>query len=468
MSADSLRRHLARVTIETRAPLSLGAGRGDGVFDVSVARDANNLPYLPATSLAGVLRALWRDHYGHDPVEIFGAADNRASRLAISSGHIHDGNDVPVDGLVHERARLSGDPLLGPLLTDDLPHRDHVALDRRGSARAHSKFDRTFVPVGHRFTFDLAFESGCGDAADADWRRLLALLGSPAFRLGGATRNAYGAFRVHHVRAGEFDLRTQAGRAAYAATPARLDQPANALLPVDLPALAAGSGWQAIVLALQPEDFWRAGNGGHAFSRRDKLADALPYSERRVEWNGGRGSLAAEPHIVLPGSAIKGALAHRLAYHHRRLAGSFVDPAAPPDDTPDQAAKALFGYVDECGDGRAGRVLIDDLRLSAAAARIAVIQHNSLDRFTGGVRRGILFSEEVVGGAPFKLRLHVRDDALGELAEDERQRVRRALRATLLDLCRGRLALGAAQAKGHGYFSGVIEKAPDWLMEEGK
>lgn len=464
-------RFRARVVLEALSPVSLASGHDDDVFDTALACDANGLPVLPATALAGVLRASWRTHFGADPVALFGSTARshdagRASRVRLSFGHLHDASDTPVDGLVHERERLFADPLLAPLLTDAPPQREHVALDHRGVARERGKFDRTGVGVGHRFSFDLGLDAPAGDAAHADWQRLLGLLGSPGFRLGGATRRGYGALKVVRLAAACFDLRTADGRERYAALPARLDLPAPMLQAIELPPVPAPDTWQCIRIELVPEDFWRSGQGGHSFSRAARTPDALPWSERRVQWRKGRGALAREPEVVLPASGIKGALAHRLAFHDRRLAGRFADDAADFDQ-PSAAVEALFGSVKTKVDGRAGEVLIDDLRLRVDDGAVIALQHNSIDRFTGGARDGALYAEEVVAAAPPALELQLRASAFDALDEDSRRRIRQALAATLRDLCEGRLALGAAQAKGHGYFSGRITAMPDWLKNEG-
>ena len=49
-------RHLARVIVEAKTPLAVGTGVKDLTTDACVARDINGLPYIPGTSLAGVLR----------------------------------------------------------------------------------------------------------------------------------------------------------------------------------------------------------------------------------------------------------------------------------------------------------------------------------------------------------------------------------------------------------------------------
>ena len=85
--------------------------------------------------------------------------------------------------------------------------------------------------------------------------------------------------------------------------------------------------------------------------------------------------------------------------------------------------------------------------LSGCDDRLQRIVHTSIDRFTGGVRAGVLFDERVVfKGEPLELCLDVErfDELDGE--------VRAAFREACRDLAEGRLALGAGGGRGHGYF----------------
>ena len=49
-------RHLARIIVEAVTPIAIGTGSKDILTDAPVVRDINGLPYIPATSLAGVIR----------------------------------------------------------------------------------------------------------------------------------------------------------------------------------------------------------------------------------------------------------------------------------------------------------------------------------------------------------------------------------------------------------------------------
>jgi hypothetical protein len=84
--------------------------------------------------------------------------------------------------------------------------------------------------------------------------------------------------------------------------------------------------------------------------------------------------------------------------------------------------------------------------------------HNAIDRFTGGVRDRLLFSEELLWQDEMELALLIHTARLGEDA-------RQALRLALDDLISGRLALGAGAGKGHGRFTGTAEPGLDEVFK---
>lgn len=49
-------RYLARIVLQAETPLSIGSGESNIQTDSPVIRDINGLPFIPGTSLAGILR----------------------------------------------------------------------------------------------------------------------------------------------------------------------------------------------------------------------------------------------------------------------------------------------------------------------------------------------------------------------------------------------------------------------------
>lgn len=466
--------HIARLTLETVTPLSIAEGGADGVFDVTLARDANGLPAIPGSSLAGVLRHLYwdfRQENGETAAnDLFGWQEHdegAASPLHVSWGAIQDSQGMPVEGLLIDSAdqqRLKNDPLLDyAVRLADMPLiRDRVRIGHRGAAADTGKLDRAVLPTGYRFSAELSLWSETLN--DPRWIDLLALLKHPLFRLGGGVRSGLGRMRLIQAHDAKFDLRRAEHRARFAALGRNLAD-LEGLGAIEASKSATPTGFVHAEIELTPRAFWRIGQGDEPRLRdpNGKPADLLPRLEARVEWQDGKppGQPAAAA-LLIPGSSIKGALAHRVAFHANRLNGYWAENHADRLGDYDKsehclAVRQLFGYArddrtrrdDESERGRAGRIYIDDAWASFTERDLKLLLHTAIDRFTGGVREHMLYSEELVWAKPVKLNLLIDTRSLGEIE-------RKALRLALADLCAGRLALGGGAAKGHGWFKGHV------------
>lgn len=451
-------RHWARVTIEFTTPFLVGSGESDMVVDVTPVWDANDLPAIPGSSIAGVLRhAYSATHAPSEVDDLFGAGgeDGRGSRLWVTWGHVHGSDDRAVDGL--RTSSSSVDPVLGCARASTV--RDHVRIDHRGTAARAGKFDQSVICAGHRFTFDLEIEGGDGRELDA----LLALLEDGELRLGRSGHRGLGAFVMARHARSSFNLKTAEDRRRWFSLPRELSAPLTGLLAKRAARNRSNGSWSRLELELEPLECWSFGGGNpwesEAVSGRrasgkgkDRLPDLAPIRDQRVVWTGGRGQVSA-PTMFVPGSAVKGALAHRVAFHANALIGRFAERSDPDACSGERCPEVaeLFGTADAHGRGtsaRAGRVRIDDVFLGDGhGRRLLPIQHNGLDRFTGGTRPGVLFEELVIDGGP-PLRVTIAVNRWYGLTQSARDSFRLAIR----DLVTGRLQLGAGAGRGHGYF----------------
>jgi len=463
--------HIARCVLEAKTPLSLSTGNPDGVFDTALVTDANDLPALPGSALAGVLRHLWRASYGaetHDD-ELFGyQKGNRgdASRLSVSWGVLLDSRGKGAEGLlpVTNQERLQ-DPLYQHALTllDEPTYRNRVRLSPRGAAADSGKFDRAVLPRGHRFAIELRLWSASVD--DPSWPRLLNLLGHPGLRLGGATRAGLGKLACLACRQRAFDLRQGKDAEALRKLPVELD--ATNDLGEYRPAMAIQTVLRG-ALHLSPRGFWRIGQGSDdpRGKQADKPADLLPVREQVVDHDKGKMPVLTDQ-LLFPASSLKGALAHRMSFHARRFAKEplWASKENPPKDEQPKEVDALLGSVKDNAGGQAGALFIDDAFLPLENDRLKEIPHNSIDRFTGGVRNRVLYSELSIHGTaePITIELALDLDRLTGNSADLSS-VRRALQATMDDLCQGRLALGSRTTTGNGLFTGTLKgELADWL-----
>lgn len=457
---------IARVVIEALTPLSVSTGTPDGVFDAGVMTDANGLPAIPASSLAGVLRHLWRERYGESATdELFGfqrEKDAGKSDVSLSWAVLLDSRQRPVEGLLlgEEGERIENDPILASAaaLSDDPVFRNRVRLTHKGAAAHRGKFDRSVVPAGHRFAFEIAMEGG----TDEDWNNLLTLLEHPGFRLGGGTRAGLGKLTCRRLHARSFDLQKPEDARAYAQLSVSVGNPSK-LEAVALPdKSSAQTDWLWGTLKLNASGLWRIGQGTPDVETQGKPADFLPVTEPRIQWSDVQGTArgaAKGRELLVPASSIKGALAHRFRFHAHRLAGRWANDETSGIENPESPeVDALFGVVAAKDQGQAGCLYLDDVFLDPEEHIRQRVMHNSIDRFTGGVRDRVLFEEESLLGGEFEVPIALDRTRLDRAtATDEGlERIRQALALAVQDLLEVRLALGSRTTSGNGFFTGDI------------
>lgn len=458
MPNTMLFRHILRATIEFQTPFTIGAGKEDTLSDSLFVTDANGLPAIPGSSLAGVLRAQLNNL--QDQNRIFGFHEGSASRLRVTWACIHDSQNKPVEGLATPE-RLS-DPVLANALNPTI--RDHVRINHKGASAndQHGKFDEKVVSAGHRFTFEMEFLSSGDEVAHSDWEKIKTTLQSPLLRIGGKTRRGYGKFTLITLLERVFNLGKDTDFKAYQSHSVSLQVPATNFLTINTPKTNPVNAIR-IQIKLKPEGYWMIG-GGEDMATDTAEADMAPIRDNKIVWKDNTGSVQRDI-LVIPATAIKGALSHRIAFHYNALTGKFADTPQNPatDGSANEAIRQLFGYVDEKGKACKGIVIIDDVYVFATEPRSQFVQHVGIDRFTGGSLDQVLFNERPLWqGSEMEFSITIAEkNPLPEL-------IRMAFTRTLEDLTQRRLQLGAGSGRGLGYFTGKIQwpETPDWKPTE--
>lgn len=446
MNPDQPIYHLALLTLEALSAHGIRSGDADFVQDVVLLRDANGLPALPGTSLAGVLRHLFEREAGEEAGKrLFGFAgstDGQGSRVHIGWALVHDSHNRAIEGL---REDLAEDVVLQELSKPHPIVRQRVRLDARGTAAGTGKFDVSLLPAGTRYSTLIGYWSDGSAEAEGDWQQLLALLHSPLLRIGHSTRAGAGHFVVRSLQAQRWDLRDASERVAY------MKRPRTRMEARSLPDCAVSTAHTALSLELdlRSESGWRIGGGDVAIGfEPGDLPDLLPQSEWRIEWQAERGRIGERINL-LPATAIKGALLHRFAFHYRCLSKNWVSTEVI-EAHQEEAVRSLFGHAGndrESDEGQAGLMLIEDLFLEGST--VTSQMHNRIDHFTGGVMDGGLFEEGLLWRTPVRLKIVFQH---GERLQKIDAASRQALQRTLDDLASGLLPLGAGGSRGQGVF----------------
>lgn len=423
-------------------PLHIGGADTGHTTDMPLAVNGRGGFYLPGTSLAGAIRTWWRAS-AEDAVWGYAQGnEGHASFVLVDDAPAVDG---PCAELWHG-----------------------VGIDRRtGGACKGIKFDREVLPQGTRFKFRLTREVADRSAVDQARQQmgtLLAALETGSIPFGGGTTRGFGRLSLKNSKGLEVDWGGKAGLLIWLGSQGQGDD-------------ATVSRWrtqrEGAVRASDHVDiqvYWQPRGPLMSKSARDGMAvDMLPFVSRNRDGNEA---------MVLPGSAIKGALRSHAERIVRTVLGEdgkavsdrhfeqvdvplvceLFGTARPADkkkgSVPDKETKVARGLlaVDTCYSvlalDRAGwnRLDVDAESWRNTRQSLCKADHVAIDRWTGGASDGALFSavepDRSVQWQPLRLRLDCRRGAsLPVLA---------LLWLVLADLVAGRVPLGFGVNRGYG------------------
>ena len=457
-------RQLSRITLEAVTPLSIGSGNKDIKTDSVVAKDVNGLPYIPATTLAGLIRHSLPEDEQRKWMGYQTKEESFGSQLILSEAKILSEFGKPIDGLNPNEDKITE-------FCQQLPIRQHVRINHQGTAEKNGKFDEEIVPKGMRFCFEMELMSEEDDNEIMD--KILSTIQSNGFRIGSGSRSGFGQISIVSILHKKLDLSIPEDLKLYLSKSSSLEKIWEGFEPYTL-AENTNTDYISYELTLQPTDFMFFGAG---FG--DEHSDMTFVREPVIEWhNDDRACIIEKEKVILiPGSSVKGALAHRTAYHYNKLKGCFADGKSAEElqehvGKKNKAVRLLFGSEgDKRGkDKKRGNILISDIiKIPTEEFEKKVLNHVKIDRFTGGAVPGALFSEEVLYSPKtfFTLKLLLYKAAITEGKENKENKedILKAFEAALTDLCKGYLPLGGGVNRGNGTFKGILKKNGETIYE---
>jgi CRISPR/Cas system CMR subunit Cmr4 (Cas7 group RAMP superfamily) len=440
--AGTITKYIARFLLEAETPLFVGSGNSTLLKDALVQKDANGFPMIPGTSLAGVLRhsfskladkgnlaAIFGDSKGGD--------SGTGSLLKVSPALMMLDLQTVSEGLILDN---SWDAL--KLQFEQLPVRQHVRMNDKGVAEKNGLFDNEVIFKGTRFIFELELTDLSG-SFEKDWQEIIEIINSPEFRIGAGTRNGYGGLKVLKVQNLKLDLSRQ--MKAYLELSPSFNNIEWVADIRDLDPKSENKSKTHYRLELTPDPFFIFGSG-----YGDEDVDKTPLEEEVILYTSK--GIKFEKQTVVPGSSIKGALTHRVAYHYNKRPERWANNEAPKIGNENKAVATLFGKAGkDIKEPSAGKVYINDIFLTSEEVKSdKILNHVAIDRFTGGALEGALFSEKV---SYLKKEVLQIDVFLDDQVEKEYVEV---LETALMDICKGLLPLGGLTTKGHGIFTGSL------------
>ena len=455
-------RYLAQMTLEATTPLQIGSGRKGIKTDSLVVRDVNDLPFIPGTTLAGLIA-----HALGSEKECLMGSQQEGSRLIVTEAKLLDKYGKAIDGLV-DFTQLNSDNKAFLKHYEQLPIRQHVRICHKGTAENTGKFDEEVVMKGSRFCFEMELIASKDESKAFD--KLLLLIQSPTFRIGSGSRSGFGQVKVVKCRCRTIDLEKEDERNLYLSKSSKLGADWEGWQDADdkIKEQDTCDGWTAYKLVLRPEDFVLFGSG---FGDPMGEADMTYVRETYITWKDD-GSLATEANldkvVLIPGSSVKGAISHRTAFYYNKKKEIFAERLTPDEAKQvvgkyNDAVKAIFGSEGERNpetkkmeNKQRGKILISDVIEVREQALPKILNHVSINRFTGGAIDGALFNEQTLyasaKGEQFEIDLMVANEAI---ADDD---ICSAFEEAVKDVAIGMLPLGGGVNRGNGLFVGEAKK----------
>lgn len=318
-----------------RTPLRTGGADGDVE---QVLRRRDGVPFVQGTSLAGALR-----------------------------GCLEQGADASLAGALFGSPKQTGHLIVSDALFDrdgEQVTRPRLRIDPVSATGEDSgKFDVAHMGTGSKLAFTLVWQGTPEQKRELDaTERLLGAMDAGIIRLGAQKSNGFGQLSLT-VKRSLFDLTSPTDRKAW------LDENWDGE-PLKLPAV---KDTRRVLFTL-------TGRTGSIL-----VKDASVLEERDGKTSTYTPNLLENGQSVLPGSSIKGAVRGRAVYIAKMLGLG------------EDVINRFFGRTNKGEDnGLPGQVWFEDAALSDHKRKISRIR---IDRFTGGVQRQGLFTEEPLSSA---------------------------------------------------------------------
>ncbi len=352
----------------------------------SVLRSRDGHAMIQGSSLAGAMREWITANENETMAEAMFGSQKEAGSLILSDAVF----SADAKSSVRPRLRIDG---------------------KSGSASDGGKFDVMHIETGSECDFTITWLGKEENAKETECiERMLCAMNAGQIRFGAQKTNGFGRVALT-VRKRAFDLRKAEDRNAWLADK-------DDAVPLALKDIPAG---KSVVFTLKG------------------TADSLLVKSEAIETDGGKKSwtpnLTEAGKPVLPGSSVKGAV---------RARAEIISDVLGLDGA---VLKDVFGSSPEEEEKLAGKVCFDDVVL--AKANRQKISRIRINKFTGGVMRGGLFTEEPVSSEV---------NIVASVPADCPEGCMLVLYA-LRDLGMGLYNLGSGWAIGRGFVSGETLEA---------
>lgn len=376
-----IERLYARGRLTILSPLVIGSGE-DERTDIDVIRDGDGQPFIPGTSLAGVLR-----HFLEDNLE---KVDNKVNPI-IETVFGKTEKDSTLSLLIFSDALPRESTTYRPSIRDgiklDYITRTVAEHKDRGQASGGAKYDYEVIEPGSVFVFRMELVIRQGNQADRDKiydaaAFILKALENGCLRVGAKTRRGFGKIRLDDMKLLKLEMNSKQEAEKW------LDFLWDFQPNISLPEITAN------ILPLRQSQCCTV------------TADfTIPYSLLIRHYNADPSDddtthLMSGGKYVIPGTSWNGALRHSIYSILNRLLHN--------EKRTEEILENLFGYIKPgVKKAAASRVIIDESIIDEQ--QTISYTRNRVDRFTGGVVASALFTERPVYGGTVTLNIIIKE-----------------------------------------------------------
>ncbi len=414
------------VTAECTQPLHIGNALGDK--EEVLIHPVDDVPFIQAASIAGVLRGYCALSHSREDVDgLFGAersasGENSArngSRLRISDGKFCDKSPV-----LELRPRVSIDPKTGSCEASTIKGTEN---------KAGHKFNMEYIGAGAKFEFTMYLygDSGQGKQEKQEdhekredqekvLEEILAAIHREKVQFGGQKSNGCGYMNLVSVKKKVFYMTSAKDRELWSTEDKMGDMEYTDILPV-IESETAADRTEAYEITV------KGCTEGNLLVKSIAVPD---YGKNAPDCMNLRN---AAGNYIVPGSSLKGAVRSQM----EKIAGYLGR---------EEIIRDTFGYTGDLGkNGKAGNIVFHDTVVGSKTDndKADLLSYRiHIDKFTGGVMDGGLFCEKNVSG-DLNIRISIKN-------RNHPERTCGLLLLALRDLAIGVMNIGSGYNVGKG------------------
>lgn len=348
-------------------PLHIGSALGDK--EEVLIHPVDDVPFIQAASIAGVLRGYYAQDQRHSREqvdELFGAGKSTAGDNVSKSGSkicISDGSFCGSDLILELRPRVSINPKTGSCEAGTIKGTD---------IQAGHKFNMEYIGAGAEFVFEMYLYD---ETKQRDIDELLAALHQEKMQFGGQKSNGCGYMNLKSVKKKVFNMTLPEDRKLWASEDELEEKEYKDIL----------SELESKELKNQVDAYEVTVTG---CTEGTLLIKSIAVPDCGKDAPDCMNLRNARKDYIVPGSSLKGAVRSQM----EKIAG-YLDRQEIIKDT--------FGYMGTSPkDSKAGNMVVHDTVVGNRRENdLAELFHRiHIDKFTGGVMDGGLFHEKNVSG----------------------------------------------------------------------